>query len=1008
MADIKHARNQLMKYINKIIWDNSFKLTDSSNLSEAEFEAKFSKSSCADTSFKLIHINIRSLNANIDRLKQLLVLLNCQFHVIVLSEIWSYSVERYSRALSDYNFIYELPFQGSVGGVAMYIHKSILFTRLSDKLSSSALNKNESLFIEISFKQEKLIIGGIYRHPSSCCQEFVTSVEDLFQRLNKSSNSVLLVGDINIDLLKFDKLHNCKLYLDTLMMNKCLPLITHPTRVTEKSATLIDHISLYLDDNSKININNISAGNIITDVSDHFANFFIINKFDNNNNDKFNKQIRIFSSKNIKKFKAYFESADWTTLYSSSNVNEAFEVFYKYFDECYNVCFPLVKASNKNIKDKVWITSALKKSSIHKNKLYKKWVLTKSTDDLHTYKVYNKVFAKVVKNAKIKYYNDVFSKYSHDPRKTWKQINQLISISKSKNPYTPIQKIYNGNNHKILTNSKDIANEFNSYFCTIGKSLASKIPASQLNSTNFLNSPLSNTFVFEPITESDIILEFNAMKAQRKSSYESYNITAISEVITHIAKPLEYIYNLSITTGTFIEKLKTAKVIPIYKKGANDDVGNYRPISLLSIFDKCLEKIMHKKLVNFWNKYEIFYQHQYGFRSLHNTTSALIEITDYLYKSLDEGYYVAGVYLDVQKAFDSVDHEILINKLQHYGIRGFLLQWFKSYLNNRKQFTLVNGINSDLDSIKCGVPQGSALGPLLFLIYINDLPSCSTDSSIRLFADDTNQFVKSKSQNELLVKLKAEIDHVIQWFLANKLNLNVTKSNFSIFSPNPSDNLPQLKDITFHFGVITRATCVKYLGLYVDEQLLWKSHIEHVCNKIKKYCGIFYKARLKIPKNCLKTIYFAIIHSNILYGIEVYANTRPTYIDELLKINNKILRILQFKDRYSNVSDLYSNYSTLNVMNLHKKQLITLAHRFILCKDTLPSSFRTYFTFNFNVHEYNTRFRSDFHVDLHYSSYGLRSISYSAAKLWNNLPHKIKEITNFKLFNSALSVYLSE
>ena len=257
-------------------------------------------------------------------------------------------------------------------------------------------------------------------------------------------------------------------------------------------------------------------------------------------------------------------------------------------------------------------------------------------------------------------------------------------------------------------------------------------------------------------------------------------LIAANETMTPL---LEHLFNLSFKTKTVPEKLKIAKLIPIFKKQLDEErliPGNYRPISLLSIIDKLLEKLMYSRLISFIKKHNILFKYQFGFRKQHSTTLALIEITDNIIKDLEDGKCSAGIFIDFKKAFDTVDHGILLSKLEHYGIRGPALQWLKSYISNRQQFAHVNGKNSTIQNITCGVPQGSVLGPLLFLIYTNDIGN-STESKIRLFADDTNSFVNSDNYTELKKVITKTLKEIFTWCQDNKLTINIDKTCYSIF-----------------------------------------------------------------------------------------------------------------------------------------------------------------------------------------------------------------------------------
>jgi len=251
-----------------------------------------------------------------------------------------------------------------------------------------------------------------------------------------------------------------------------------------------------------------------------------------------------------------------------------------------------------------------------------------------------------------------------------------------------------------------------------------------------------------------------------------------------LIEPLRYIFNLSLTSSVVPDKFKLAKVVPIYKKGETTKTQNYRPISLLSIFNKILEKLVHRRLTNFLNKKEVLYKFQFGFRKHYSTSLALLEVLDNCYNSLDAGNKIVGLFLDLQKAFDTVDHAILLSKLQFYGIRGLMFEWLKNYLSDRKQYTVVNKVSSNIGHITCGVPQGSVLGPLLFLIYMNDIHRAVPGHDVKLFADDTNVFIIGKDLQVLEREANNCLKNLQIWLTANKLSINLEKTYYALFSSN--------------------------------------------------------------------------------------------------------------------------------------------------------------------------------------------------------------------------------
>ena len=399
--------------------------------------------------------------------------------------------------------------------------------------------------------------------------------------------------------------------------------------------------------------------------------------------------------------------------------------------------------------------------------------------------LYNKFRNKVnreLKKSKKEYFNQYFEDNKNDIKKTWTGIKNIINTKAIITPKTS-QLLVNG---KIIDDPVDIANCENDFIVNIGHNIDKEIPINNKSPDTFLKSRNNFNFLITFVTNEELIDIIKSLDCNKSSGPSSIPTKLLLLIPDLIVFPLCKIINISFEKGIFPEAIKLAKVIAIFKRGSTQDVNNYPPISLLSIFDKIIEKLMYSRLYKFLEDHNILYDLQYGFRKNKSTIHSLTQITEQIKCSIEKGMYGCGIFIDLKKAFDTVNHSILLRKLEHYGIRENSLHWFTSYLSNRKQYVYYNGYSSEVKSIKCGVPQGSVLGPLLFLLYINDLPHVSTKMRFFLFADDTNLYYESNDLKKIEVVVNREMNKIFQWLCSNRLALNILKTIllYSILSTN--------------------------------------------------------------------------------------------------------------------------------------------------------------------------------------------------------------------------------
>ncbi len=431
---------------------------------------------------------------------------------------------------------------------------------------------------------------------------------------------------------------------------------------------------------------------------------------------------------------------------------------------------------------------------------------------------------------------------------------------------------FKADNNDILTNPLLISNAFCKYFTEIGSKFASRIPRPNKPFHEHM-TPLNNASLFLHPTDNDEVFKtIMSLKAKTSFGHDKISSKLIKLLANSIAVPLSKIINTSLSTGTVPQSWKLAKVIPIYKSKEKSLMNNYRPISLLPSMSKILEKIIHHRLYKFCQAKGILYNKQYGFRPNHSTIHAITDFVANIMRAIENNQFTVSVLLDLSKAFDTIDHNILLSKLSHYGIRGVALEWFRSYLSERTQYVAYKDANSTRLNISCGVPQGSVLGPLLFIIYTNDLPNCLQHSQCILFADDTTLYKSSINVQDLITSIQSDLTALHDWFNANKLSLNVTKTNFMIFSPKSTNKHPTITNIQLGNQTIERVNSAKFVGLFIDDGLQWDEHIKYLSCKLSSGSYAIHSAKRTLSMQNLTQLYNSLFHSHISYGITLWGS----------------------------------------------------------------------------------------------------------------------------------------
>ena len=461
-----------------------------------------------------------------------------------------------------------------------------------------------------------------------------------------------------------------------------------------------------------------------------------------------------------------------------------------------------------------------------------------------------------------------------------------------------------------------------------------------------------------------------------------------------IVKPLTYLINLIFKTGIYPNDLKLAKVIPIYKGGDPQNFSNYRPISLLSNINKIIEKCIYSRLYNFIESKKILSNFQYGFRNKSNCEIALIDFTDKIASNIDSGQLSLAVFLDISKAFDMVDFNILKCKLNKIGIRGSTLNLLYSYLTNRRQLVYCNNIHSNIEGLDYGVPQGSILGPLLFLIYINDLPNCLQFCNITMYADDVVIWYSHNCLNELFNILAYDLININSWYNGNKLAINFTKSNYIIFRSHKKKLPIDLPVLSIGNNDLQRVNHCKYLGLYLHEFLKWDHHIKYISIRIATYVGLLSKIRHYFSIEICLLYYYAFIHSHISYGLSIYGRTYNSTLNPISILQKKAVRIIIFADYMEPSKPIFKKLNILTVTNLCKYNICLLLFKII--NNLIISNLKSNLIMNINIHSHNTRYNNKSNIVLHTikSNYGRFKFSFLGPLIWNKLDNNLKDYQN--------------
>ena len=752
-------------------------------------ELQFTDLISSHAGFSILDMNICNAFAKFDELKIFIQRVNSTnpVSIICLNECWLNDQSAVSILhLPNYNMFYQTgkcPGHSHCGLIT-YVHEMF---RSEEVIIDQTATGWEHLTVQISHckpNSKKYVVSNIYRPPEKFVVEldlFIGEFSDFLNSLRNYNRSTFVCGDFNINLLEITSNHHVSEYFESICSMGYFPRITLPTRIQPPAFSLIDNILA----NNLDETENAISGLLINDLSDHK----IIFTFHQNNSyiDKVNKFINIEKrdDSSMNKFVDELtslnicEKLDKQLTSDPNNNYEILSGLLKYAREKH-LPKKTVKYQKKRHKKSKWISNGILKSINTKDRLYKVLVQSDPANTIQyerrkeEFKQYRAELRKSIRKAKRDYYTSIFNRHENDIRKMWGLLNETLNRNIRKQSTHEFSL-----NNKTTSDPEVIANEFNKYFANIGSKLAENIPAAP-RFDSYLNNPAETVFSFNLISEHNISNIIKKLKNKSSYGHDCLSNIMIKKAHDPLIKPLTLLINQTLSTGIFPSELKVSRVKPLFKRGKSSLFSNYRPISLLASLSKIYEYVVFEQLSAYMETNRLFYSDQYGFRPGHSTELASVRFVNDLIQQMDTFNIPISILIDLSKAFDTLDHKIMLSKLRYYGISGVELNFFRNFLSERIQYVDYLGFSSESLPVTMGVPQGSILGPLLFLIYINDLPSASDIFSILMYADDTTLFCNFDNIRNNTI-LNTELEKVYRWLCSNKLSLNVGKTKYMCF-----------------------------------------------------------------------------------------------------------------------------------------------------------------------------------------------------------------------------------
>lgn len=954
--------------------------------------------------FTCLHINIRSVRKNWIELEALLHGYLGIFDILLLSEV---SVSNDCDVTSffsieGYNLFSNLRCGRSGGGLFLYVKNSIHV--IDSKNEFNSFEGIECMLTIENNVQIKLL--AIYRPPNLSQRQFISEIEMIISK--SAIRNFVVVGDVNIDLLKGDDTI-AQSYENVLACHGFYKCITEATREEMRGGmvtkTCIDHI--FVRSNAKL----INSAIATVKLSDHYMvlSDIIFNDLSNSTGESPNETcVKIREDVLLRELTSF----DWNSLLKIEDGNELYAKIVEAFELCYDAATFTRKVSGRKPRvQKSWINKDIKNKLKERDKLFRKWKNCKnSLRQIYEieYKKYRNNLRKIIGQTKNTFYQEEFNNAKNDVKLTWQKINVVMGKRKQQT-VDEVLKNYLGKKYS----SNHIVNQFSDSFvndvtrmqhdCEIKTFIQNALPRIELQSMRMPH-----------VTGHDIYSIISEMNSNKSPGWDRIRVKDLKNVVDLVSPVIAKLINISLDTGVIPGHLKISIVKPVYKKGDHLLFSNYRPIVSLPSIEKSMERCVANCLICYLKDYHIINENQYGFQKGRSTADILVKFSDFIHENLNENKHVIALFIDFSKAFDTLNHSKLILALSKIGIRGPLLNWFKDYLHGRKFRVQMGECFSPLMSSDTGVPQGSILGPILYLIYVNEMFGCVTKCRMYMYADDTVLVASHVNLENARETMQSEFLNVLRWTHDNNLIINSTKTKLMhICSPlnklrSETINIISHSNACLHgssqwtcncIDKIENVDCHIYLGVHIDRFFTWQSHINSVCKRLRSVAFILYQIKYYLPLHLRRIVYFALVESIMSYGLLAWGNASQSRLNGIRSIQDKILKSIappKLVAVCDNINELYVDRNVLPFSKLFQFRLII----------------KYFFDENFKLKHSNVaknaslRNKNKFIIPAFRNKHGKRVLNYLVPYVFNTLPSSLTCLKKYCSIKTKVKEFL--